>query len=163
MRSFVFAASLMFSAPVAQADAPQPKVEIPVDRVARHRFPHDNGKLIDALAFINAVVNAAIQPESDQDHYGVLDYWVMAPADGKGDCEDYAITKFLLIENIDGQPINPVTHMKLVGVMVGQDGHAILAVRLPSGRVMYLDNLNAEPMTRLELQAEGYRFSDWVA
>lgn len=163
-------ASVLMPTPVASDPAPpvplvQPAkhIAIPIDHVARRKFSRDNAKLVDALAFINALVNATIQPESDEDHYGMLDYWVMAPADGKGDCEDYAITKFLLIENISGQPVNPIEQMKLVAVVVFGEGHAILAIRLPSGAVMYLDNLNSEPMTRAELLRQGYRFFDWRA
>lgn len=161
--ALVFAMSLLAQAPTVAPPVTKPVVAVPHDRIARAKFSHVNPALIDKLAFINLIVNAVIQPETDQDHYGIPDLWVMAPSDGKGDCEDYAITKYLLIEELADQPINPVTEMKLVGVMVGKDGHAVLAIRLPNQQVMYLDNLNNEPMTRRELERQGYRFSDWVA
>ena len=153
--------ALALSAPAV----PQTHITIPVDSVARAKFRHDDPALVDKLAFINAFVNAAIEPMSDSDHYGLLDYWVSLPPDAKGDCEDYAASKFVLIEGLDGQPINPIAQMKLVGVMLdrGRGGHAILAIRLPSGAVMYLDNLQGEPMTRKELKARGYLFFDWRA
>jgi predicted transglutaminase-like cysteine proteinase len=170
MRALLFGLALLL-APAPVASDPEPSapvaqsapIKIPVDRKARHKFPHDNPRLVDALAFVNLIVNAAIQPVSDLDHYGVPDLWVMMPPDGAGDCEDYVLTKYMLISNFDGQPINPVTRMRIAGVMVGPEGHAILAIRLPSGAVMYLDNMNSEVMTRRELKAQGYRFSDWVA
>jgi predicted transglutaminase-like cysteine proteinase len=98
------------------------------------------------------------------EHYGVADYWVMLPQDMKGDCEDYALSKLFLL----GQAGFPtVTNAKLVGVIVhrkdGSEGHAILALRLKDGSVVYLDNLNDEPMTRKELVKQGYEFFDWRA
>ncbi len=37
-------------------------------------------------------VNAHVKPVSDIEHWGVIDQWDY-PADGKGDCEDYALFK----------------------------------------------------------------------
>ena len=49
-------------------------------------------KLMTQLVAVNIVVNHAITYTSDQEHNGQLDYWDY-PADGKGDCEDYALEK----------------------------------------------------------------------
>jgi predicted transglutaminase-like cysteine proteinase len=161
LRSAVLAIALLWAVPAV----PEQPVQVPVDLAARAKFPRSDGELVDKIAFINRVVNTSMKGESDQEHYGVEDYWVMAPTDAKGDCEDYALTKIFILQR-EGWPI--VTNTKLVGVIVhrvGRDdeGHAILAVRLPSKEVAYLDNMNAEPMTRRELVARGYQFFDWKA
>jgi predicted transglutaminase-like cysteine proteinase len=44
------------------------------------------------LITVNHAVNTAVTPEDDKTHYGVDDYWTI-PTDGRGDCEDYALTK----------------------------------------------------------------------
>ena len=50
------------------------------------------------LATVNARVNTAIKPLSDQEHWGVVDRWDY-PDDGYGDCEDIQLLKRkLLIE-----------------------------------------------------------------
>lgn len=146
---------------------------VPIDLAARAKFPREvaagRAGNVDAIAFINAYVNAHMIPVSDQEHYGLSDFWAMAPGDAKGDCEDYALTKLFMLERA-GVPV--VSSMKLVGVFVHEkdgagkevgEGHAILAVRFPSGAVAYLDNRFREPMTRRELAASGYEFFDWRA
>jgi predicted transglutaminase-like cysteine proteinase len=152
--------ALALSAPAV----PQTHITIPVDSVARAKFPRERGEFIDALAEINRFVNTHIEGVSDMEHYGVEDFWVMAPADGKGDCEDYVLTKLFLLQQA-GVPV--VTNIKIVGVIVhrgnDREGHAVLAVRLPKGEVLYMDNMNPEPMTRKELVRQGYQFFDWRA
>lgn len=141
---------------------PQTLIAVPVDRVARARFPRDEGKMIDALASINSLVNHAIEYEDDDKHYGMGELWVMFPKDGKGDCEDYALSKLGILSN-NGFPI--ATNAKITMVMVrkstGRFGHAILEVKLPSGAIMELDSRFQEPMTREMLKASGYEFPDW--
>jgi predicted transglutaminase-like cysteine proteinase len=44
----------------------------------------------------NRVVNAAIKPITDQEHWGVGDRWDI-PDDGYGDCEDYQLLKRKLL------------------------------------------------------------------
>lgn len=161
MKSVLFAAALTLLATPA---VPQQPTAIPVDATARAKFRHADGEVIDSLSFINRYVNEHMAGQSDQDHYGVADFWVMAPADGKGDCEDYALTKLFILQRA-GFPI--VTNTKIVGVLVYRgssiEGHAILAVRLPSKQVAYLDNMRPELATRKELERAGYRFFDWKA
>jgi predicted transglutaminase-like cysteine proteinase len=152
-----------YGAPVAPV--PGAAVNLPVDKAARAKFPTAPRRVVDALAYVNRFVNARMQPVTDQDHYGVAELWVMYPQDGKGDCEDYALTKLGLL----GEANYPlVANAKIVGVGVrvkGQQavGHIILAIRLPGGAVAYLDNMYDEPMTRRELVRAGYIFFDWRA
>lgn len=160
LRKLLFAAALCLAVPAT----PQTAKPIPADIIARAKFPHDDPGLIDALSLLNKFVNAAIQPESDKAHYGVDEMWVMLPADGKGDCEDFALSKLYFLSEA-GFPI--VTNSRVVGVMIHRgksaEGHAILALKLPSGAVAYMDNLNDELMTRPELERQGYEIVDWRA
>lgn len=45
------------------------------------------------LVRVNDEVNRSIRYRSDLDQYGVVDWWVVNPPSGEGDCEDYALTK----------------------------------------------------------------------
>lgn len=148
---------------LSTAAVPQAVEPVPIDTVARAKFPHEDGKFVDALAAVNRFVNVNMTYQDDQSHYGKNDYWVMAPSDGKGDCEDYALTKEFLLSEA-GFPT--VENTKLVLVLVRDDGkiygHAILAVKMPKGSIAYLD-MRSEPMTRRELLARGYQFQNWEA
>jgi predicted transglutaminase-like cysteine proteinase len=46
----------------------------------------------EKLETVNNVVNTAVRPLDDVDHYGVVDFWTV-PVDGQGDCEDYVLAK----------------------------------------------------------------------
>jgi predicted transglutaminase-like cysteine proteinase len=73
------------------------------------------------------------------DHWGVVDQWDY-PADGKGDCEDYALLKrrMLMAEGLPRQALL----MTVVKESNG-DGHAILTVKTNRGEFV-LDNLTDE-------------------
>lgn len=165
-KSLLAAVLLLVPAPVL-SDAATEQVTIPVDNIARAKFPKEDAKLVDGIAELNRFVNSHMVYTSDQPHYGHRDFWVMAPADGKGDCEDYALTKLFMLSEA-GFPT--VTNTKIVSLIVHVKGkikdeifgHAILAVLLPNGAVAYLD-MTPEPMTRAELEARGYQFFDWKA
>jgi predicted transglutaminase-like cysteine proteinase len=155
----LLALSLFAASPVT----PQTTAPIPVDTIARTKFPQEDGKIVDALAELNRFVNQGITYQDDMTHYGVNDLWVQVPADSKGDCEDYALTKLFMLQEAGFPTIsNTKIVMLIVHTKQGVLGHAILAVLLPHGAVAYLD-LNNEPMTRPELKAKGYQFFDWVA
>src|SRR4249919_3277041 len=100
MLKLLLAASLML-APVSPA---VPQAAIPADTIARAKAPLEDARMVDALAELNRFVNDNIQGTSDQEHYGVPDFWVMVPADGKGDCEDYVLSKIYMLEEA-GFPI----------------------------------------------------------
>jgi predicted transglutaminase-like cysteine proteinase len=140
-----------------------PKVTVaPVDEAARAKFPRSAPELIDRLALINRLVNMAITNETDQAHYGVPERFVSWPADLKGDCEDYALSKLEIMGNL-GWPLvgNARLDTALIPAEKGPDGHAIAEYRLPSGEVAILDSNFNEPMTRKELERAGYQFFDW--
>lgn len=95
-------------------------------------------------------VNAHVKPMSDVEHWGAIDQWHY-PADGKGDCEDYALfkRKILIDEGFPRQAL-------LMTVVKDErdEGHAVLTVKTNAGEFV-LDNMNDEvkPWDRT-----GYRF-----
>lgn len=136
---------------------------IPVDQKSRDKFPGERPKLIDALSLVNKYVNHAIYPMSDMQHYGVPDKAVTWPDDRKGDCEDYALSKMTTLSSL-GVPIITVTRLRFVVINYANGlkvGHAILEILLPNGAIAFLDNRYNDLMTRPELEARGYKFSDW--
>lgn len=132
---------------------------IPVDASARAKFPNVRGDRIDALSFINRFVNLSITYTGDVEQYGRRDHWVMHPVSGKGDCEDYVLTKYhILLEA--GFPV--LGNARVRSVMAGIQGHAILELLMPDdGSILFMDNATNELMTRPELEARGYKFFDW--
>jgi predicted transglutaminase-like cysteine proteinase len=84
---------------------------------------------------INKSINAAIEPVSDLDHWGIVDQWDY-PADGKGDCEDYALLKrkLLIAAGVPRQALL----MTVVRDENG-DGHALLTLKTSRGDYV-LDN-----------------------
>jgi predicted transglutaminase-like cysteine proteinase len=126
------------------------------------KFLHDPVELIDAIDRVNLLVNTNLIYMGDKEQYGVEEKWVMMPQSGRGDCEDFALTKYELLRQIN---FPALAYARIVGVIVMINGkpfgHAILAVRLPSNEVAFLDNRFDELMTRPELEKEGYRFFDW--
>lgn len=99
---------------------------------------------------VNRSINAAIEPLTDMEHWGVADRWDY-PTDGKGDCEDYVLLKRkVLVER--GFPRQAL----LVTVVIDQngDGHAILTVKTDHGDFA-LDNMRDEILPWVRT---GYRF-----
>ncbi|NJO55995.1 MAG: transglutaminase-like cysteine peptidase [Rhodospirillales bacterium] len=84
---------------------------------------------------INRLVNAAIEPVTDGDLYGVSDYWTL-PRRRKGDCEDYALLKRKLLVAA-GWPASAL----LITVVRDErmEGHAVLTARTQQGDFI-LDN-----------------------
>jgi len=89
---------------------------------------------------INRAINLAIRPMSDMAQYGQIDVW-SSPLDtfahAAGDCEDYAIAKYvaLRLAGISADDLRLVVmHDTLRG-----DGHAVAAARL-DGHWLMLDN-----------------------
>ena len=92
------------------------------------------------LDAVNRHVNAVIEPVTDQELYGVPEWWAVpslrADGSGKGDCEDYALLKRqMLIKR--GWPVSSVL-MTVVRDEKGE-GHAVLTARTAQGDFV-LDN-----------------------
>ncbi|MBR0798640.1 transglutaminase-like cysteine peptidase [Bradyrhizobium jicamae] len=92
------------------------------------------------LGQINRAINLAIRPGSDLALYGQLDVWtspLATLARGAGDCEDYAIAKFVALRQA-GIAAEDLRIVVLRDLLSGED-HAVAAVRL-DGRWLTLDN-----------------------
>jgi predicted transglutaminase-like cysteine proteinase len=92
----------------------------------------------------NRGVNAAIRFVADSTQYGEADRW-SAPlatfATAKGDCEDYAIAKYVALRDA-GFPIDDLRLVLVRDRTLRQD-HAVLAARLDD-RWLILDSLRSE-------------------
>jgi len=89
---------------------------------------------------INRALNLAIRPNSDLALYGETDVW-RAPLDllavGAGDCEDYAIAKFVALRAAGFAPGD--LRLVIMRDTLRQEDHAVASVRL-DGRWWLLDN-----------------------
>jgi predicted transglutaminase-like cysteine proteinase len=89
---------------------------------------------------INRAINLAIRPMSDLAQYGQIDVWsspLATFASGAGDCEDYAIAKFVVLRMAGVAP-EDIRIVVLRDLLHGEDHAAVLA-RLDS-RWLMLDN-----------------------
>ncbi|MFB9263198.1 transglutaminase-like cysteine peptidase [Bradyrhizobium erythrophlei] len=92
------------------------------------------------LGEVNRAVNLAIRPGSDLALYGQVDVWtspLATLAKGAGDCEDYAIAKFVALHKA-GVAAEDLRIVVMHDQLSGED-HAVAAARL-DGRWLLLDN-----------------------
>ena len=92
------------------------------------------------LGEINRAINLAIRPMSDLAQYGEIDVWsspLVTFANGAGDCEDYAIAKFVALRQAGVSP-DDVRIVIMRDTIRGED-HAVAAARL-DGHWLTLDN-----------------------
>jgi predicted transglutaminase-like cysteine proteinase len=92
------------------------------------------------LGEINRAINLAIRPMSDLAQYGEIDVWsppLVTFAHGAGDCEDYAIAKFVALR-LAGIADDDLRIVIMRDTVHGED-HAVAAARL-DGRWLTLDN-----------------------
>jgi predicted transglutaminase-like cysteine proteinase len=101
------------------------------------------------LDAVNRSINTAIRPVSDQDLYGVAEYWTY-PIDS-GDCEDYLLLKKRQLERMGFAP-----NSLLITVVMDEhnEGHAVLTVVTDKGDYV-LDNRRNDLLLWSET---GYRF-----
>ena len=86
------------------------------------------------LLAVNAGINAAVVPVTDEKLYQVAEYWTYP--NGYGDCEDYALAKRRDLINA-GWPAS--TLLMAVVKQANGEGHAVLMVRTDRGDLV-LDN-----------------------
>jgi predicted transglutaminase-like cysteine proteinase len=95
------------------------------------------------LEMVNRAVNATIRYMSDREQHGLADRW-SAPlatlAAGLGDCEDYAIVKYVALRDA-GIPADDL-RLLLVRDAATREDHAVLAAR-QDGHWLILDNRGA--------------------
>ena len=92
------------------------------------------------LGEINRAINLAVRPVSDRMQYGVDDHWtspLATLAAGAGDCEDYAIAKFVALQEAGIAREN----LRLIIMRENATGedHAVVAARIESSWYI-LDN-----------------------
>jgi predicted transglutaminase-like cysteine proteinase len=113
----------------------------------------DNARARDGrarLGEINRAVNLAIRPMSDLAQYGAIDVWsspLVTFASGAGDCEDYAIAKFVALR-LAGISPDDLRIVIMRDTIHGED-HAVAMARL-DGRWLTLDN------RRMAMVEDGY-------
>ena len=92
------------------------------------------------IGVINRAINLAIEPMSDLAQWGVADRW-SAPLEtfttGRGDCEDYAIAKYVALTAAGVAPED--VKLVIVRNTAANEDHAVAAVRLDGDWIM-LDN-----------------------
>jgi predicted transglutaminase-like cysteine proteinase len=96
------------------------------------------------IAEVNRAINLDITPVDDMTQYGVVDLWatpLMAFKSNEGDCEDYAIAKYVALHELG----IPLSDLKLIVVHVNDttQAHAVTAVRYGDGWFV-LDNRTLE-------------------
>jgi predicted transglutaminase-like cysteine proteinase len=92
------------------------------------------------IEHVNRAINAAIRYTSDYAQHGVADLWtspLATLASGRGDCEDYAIAKYVIL--LEAGVRREDLRLLLVRDRAVRQDHAVLAVR-DNGRWLVLDN-----------------------
>ena len=91
------------------------------------------------LGEVNRAINLAVRPVSDLAQYGQLDVWTspLATLTRGGDCEDYAIAKFVALRRAGIAP-DDLRIVIMRDTLRGED-HAVAAARL-DGHWLTLDN-----------------------
>jgi len=92
------------------------------------------------LGEINRAINLAIRPMGDLEQYGAIDVWSSPLATlsrGAGDCEDYAIAKFVALQRAGISPDD--LRIVIMRDTIRGDDHAVAAARL-DGQWLTLDN-----------------------
>jgi predicted transglutaminase-like cysteine proteinase len=93
----------------------------------------------EKLETVNNVVNEAIRPLDDDEHYGVAEFWTV-PVDGQGDCEDYVLAKRKMLALLGF----PKAALRITVVLNGNlVRHAILTVVTDRGDYV-LDNAQSD-------------------
>lgn len=106
-------------------------------------------KLWSVMQNVNNSANVMIEPETDQEQWGIAEKWSFP--EKRGDCEDYVILKR---KELMGQGIPSTDLLITVVRQQNGDGHAVLTVRTDRGDYV-LDNL--EPKILLWSKTD-YRF-----
>jgi predicted transglutaminase-like cysteine proteinase len=102
------------------------------------------------LGEINRAVNLSIRATSDLSQYGVADFWSAPLATiekGAGECEDYAILKYLALREAGISPDD--LRLLIVSDPRRRTIHAVLAVH-SDGEWLLLDNLTMVMVNSLE-------------
>jgi len=103
----------------------------------------DSGRILEGrarLGNINRAINLQLKPMSDLALYGAEDVWsppLATLAMGAGDCEDYAIAKFVALQEAGISPDD--LRIVILRDDHREEDHAVVAARL-DGNWLMLDN-----------------------
>jgi predicted transglutaminase-like cysteine proteinase len=103
----------------------------------------DSGRALEGrarLGTINRAINLILKPVSDLALYGAEDVWsppLATLAIGAGDCEDYAIAKFVALQEAGVSPDD--LRIVILRDDLREEDHAVVAARL-DGNWLTLDN-----------------------
>ena len=103
----------------------------------------DSGRALEGrarLGTINRAINLILKPVSDLALYGAEDVWsspLATLAIGAGDCEDYAIAKFVALQEAGVSPDD--LRIVILRDDLREEDHAVVAARL-DGHWLTLDN-----------------------
>jgi predicted transglutaminase-like cysteine proteinase len=111
---------------------------------------HLTKRVLDVIAAINQQVNSDILPATDQQQYGVEEYWTY-PKSGQGDCEDYQLLKQKMLRDA-GFPQSTLRHAVVLDT--NGAGHDVLVIHTDRGDFA-IDNLSDDVRT---LGETGYSF-----
>ncbi|MGE4165417.1 MAG: transglutaminase-like cysteine peptidase [Xanthobacteraceae bacterium] len=109
---------------------------------------HDGLVRIDT---VNRAINRAIEPKTDQELYGVEEFWatpLQTFAIGAGDCEDYAIAKYVALKMLGVAAVD--LRLLVVRDHAVNDYHAVAAIR-ERGHWYILDNRTSSLLTDTEI------------
>jgi predicted transglutaminase-like cysteine proteinase len=104
-----------------------------VDRALTREGP---GRIVE----VNRAINLEIRPVDDMTQYGVVDLWatpLMAFASDAGDCEDYAIAKYVALREVGISEDD--LRLVVAHDFATREYHVVAAVR-HDGRWLILDN-----------------------
>lgn len=115
------------------------------------------------LQDVNNTFNTTVTAVSDQDLYGVAEFWTY-PSSGYGDCEDFVLGKRAALIERGWAPSNLLVS---VVMQANGEGHAVLMVRTDRGDLV-LDNQDGlirlwtdTPYTFLKRQSQAHA-GQWV-
>src|SRR5580698_10326529 len=94
------------------------------------------------VGLINRAVDLAIAPASDEAQWGVADHWsppVETLKTRRGDCEDYAIVKYLAL--LEAGLSRDDVKIVILRDLLPREDHAVVAARV-DGKWLILDNLH---------------------
>lgn len=128
---------------VSACDADRSNCDAPINRFRAMLAEVSQRSGQARLETVNRLINGAIRYQSDLAQHGAIDVWSAPLASlttGRGDCEDYAIAKYVLLRQA-GVPESDLRILLVRDLSVNED-HAVLAVRQDNAWIV-LDNRRA--------------------
>jgi predicted transglutaminase-like cysteine proteinase len=123
-------------------------------------------ELWEELERINKEVNRDIKYEYDEKQYGTADFWTVVEGKGKGDCDDYSLTKIVrLVDETEWDRENlsiAVCYVEGANGQVGKGGgHAVCVARTDRGDFV-LDNRHKKVMAYDKLPYRWVMMEDYA-